>query len=246
MIKDKVVIVTGASSGIGFATALALSKAGAKVAIGARRIDRLEKLQNEILQNGGQVILQKLDVTQKSDCDSFVNAVIKKWGTIDILVNNAGLMPLSFIKKLKVDEWDRMIDVNIKGVLYCTASVLPNMLEKKSGHIVNISSVAGRIVFPAGSVYCATKHAVTAFSEGLRQELSPRSNIRVTIIEPGVVATDLTNTITDESLQGFVENSKKMDALKAEDIASAILFAVNAPNHMNVNEVLIRPTTQDR
>ncbi len=246
MIKDKVVIVTGASSGIGYATALALSKEGAKVAIGARRIDRLEKLQNEILQNGGQVILQKLDVTQKSDCDSFVDAVIKKWGTIDVLVNNAGLMPLSFIKKLKVDEWDRMIDVNIKGVLYCTASVLPKMLEKKSGHIVNISSVAGRIVFPAGSVYCATKHAVTAFSEGLRQELSPRSNIRVTIIEPGVVATDLTNTITDESLQGFVENSKKMDALKAEDIASAILFAVNAPNHMNVNEVLIRPTTQDR
>ncbi len=246
MIKDKVVIVTGASSGIGFATALALSKEGAKVAIGARRIDRLEKLQNEILQNGGQVILQKLDVTKKSDCDSFVDAVLKKWGTIDILVNNAGLMPLSFIKKLKIDEWDRMIDVNIKGVLYCTASVLPKMLEKKSGHIVNISSVAGRIVFPAGSVYCATKHAVTAFSEGLRQELSPRSNIRVTIIEPGVVATDLTNTITDESLQGFVENSKKMDALKAEDIASAILFAVNAPNHMNVNEVLIRPTTQDR
>jgi len=246
LIKDKVVIVTGASSGIGFATALALSKEGAKVAIGARRIDRLEKLQNEILQNGGQVILQKLDVTQKSDCDSFVDAVIKKWGTVDILINNAGLMPLSFIKKLKVDEWDRMIDVNIKGVLYCTASVLPKMLEKKSGHIVNISSVAGRIVFPAGSVYCATKHAVTAFSEGLRQELSPRSNIRVTIIEPGVVATDLTNTITDESLQGFVENSKKMDALKAEDIASAILFAVNAPNHMNVNEVLIRPTTQDR
>jgi len=246
LIKDKVVIVTGASSGIGFATALALSKEGAKVAIGARRIDRLEKLQNEILQNGGQVILQKLDVTQKSDCDSFVDAVIKKWGTVDILINNAGLMPLSFIKKLKVDEWDRMIDVNIKGVLYCTASVLPKMLEKKSGHIVNISSVAGRIVFPAGSVYCATKHAVTAFSEGLRQELSPRSNIRVTIIEPGVVATDLTNTITDESLQGFVENSKKMNALKAEDIASAILFAVNAPNHMNVNEVLIRPTTQDR
>jgi len=246
LIKDKIVIVTGASSGIGFATALALSKEGAKVAIGARRIDRLEKLQNEILQNGGQVILQKLDVTQKSDCDSFVDAVIKKWGTVDILINNAGLMPLSFIKKLKVDEWDRMIDVNIKGVLYCTASVLPKMLEKKSGHIVNISSVAGRIVFPAGSVYCATKHAVTAFSEGLRQELSPRSNIRVTIIEPGVVATDLTNTITDESLVGFVENSKKMDALKAEDIASAILFAVNAPNHMNVNEVLIRPTTQDR
>jgi NADP-dependent 3-hydroxy acid dehydrogenase YdfG len=155
-------------------------------------------------------------------------------------------MPLSFVKKLKVDEWDKMIDVNIKGVLYCTAAVLPYMLEKQSGHIINISSVAGRIVFPAGSVYCATKHAVTAFSEGLRQELSPRSNIRITTIEPGVVATELTNTITDDSLKGFVENTKKIEALKAEDIANAILFAVQAPSHVNVNEVLIRPTSQER
>jgi NADP-dependent 3-hydroxy acid dehydrogenase YdfG len=172
LIKDKVVIVTGASSGIGYATALALSKAGANVAIGARRTDRLSKLENEITKNGGKVFSQKLDVTKKSDCDSFVNAVIKKWGVVDILINNAGLMPLSFVKNLKVDEWDQMIDVNIKGVLYCTASVIPHMLEKKSGHIVNISSVAGRIVFPSGSVYCATKHAVTAFSEGLRQEFN--------------------------------------------------------------------------
>lgn len=246
MIKDKVVAITGASSGIGYATALAFSKGGAKVAIGARRTDRLEKLQNEITQNGGEVISQKVDVVKKSECYSFVESIIKKWGTVDILVNNAGLMPLSFIKKLKIDEWEKMVDVNIKGVLYCTAAVLPHMLEKKSGHIVNISSVAGRIVFPAGSVYCATKHAVTAFSEGLRQELSPRSNIRVTTIEPGVVATELTNTITDESLQGFIENTKKMEALKAEDIARAILFAVEAPNHVNVNEVLIRPTTQER
>ena len=162
------------------------------------------------------------------------------------MVNNAGLMPLSFVKNLKVDEWDQMIDVNIKGVLYCTAAVLPHMRETKSGHIINISSVAGRIVFPAGSVYCATKHAVTAFSEGLRQELSPRNNIRVTTIEPGVVATELTNTITDESLEKFVESSKKMEALKAEDIASAIIFAINAPNHVSVNEILVRPTTQDR
>ncbi len=246
MIKDKVAIVTGASSGIGYATALALSKAGAKVAIGARRTNRLEKLQNEITKNGGDVLSHKLDVTKKSECDSFVEATIKKWGSVDILVNNAGLMPLSFVKNLKVEEWDQMIDVNIKGVLYCTAAVIPHMIEKKSGHIVNISSVAGRIVFPSGSVYCATKHAVTAFSEGLRQELSVRSNIRVTCIEPGVVATELTDTITDESLQSFVENSKKMDSLKAEDIANAILFAVEAPNHVNVNEVLIRPTTQER
>ena len=246
MIKDKVAIITGASSGIGYATALALSKAGAKVAIGARRTDRLEELQNEITQNGGEVLSQKLDVTKKSDCDSFVETTIKKWGTVDILVNNAGLMPLSFVKNLKVEEWDQMIDVNIKGVLYCTAAVIPYMREKKSGHIVNISSVAGRIVFPSGSVYCATKHAVTAFSEGIRQELSVRSNIRVTCIEPGVVATELTNTITDESLQSFVETSKKMNSLKAEDIANAILFAVEAPNHVNVNEVLVRPTTQER
>lgn len=240
------VIVTGASSGIGYATALTLAKEGAKVAIGARRTDRLDKLQNEITQNGSQVLSQKLDVTKKSDCDSFVNATIKKWGRIDILVNNAGLMPLSFIKNIKVDEWERMIDVNIKGVLYCTAATIPHMISQKSGHIVNISSVAGRIVFPAGSVYCATKFAVTAFSEGLRQELSKKHNIRVTIIEPGVVETELTNTITDKTLEGFVKYAKEMQSLKAEDIANAIKFAVNSPSHMNVNEILIRPTEQER
>jgi NADP-dependent 3-hydroxy acid dehydrogenase YdfG len=246
MIENKVAIITGASSGIGFATALALSKAGAKVAIGARRTDMLSVLEKKIKENGGEVYSQKLDVTKKNECNSFVDNVIKKWGTVDILVNNAGLMPLSFFKKLKIDEWDQMIDVNIKGVLYCTGAVVTHMLEKKSGHIINISSVAGRIVFPAGSVYCATKHAITAFSEGLRQELSVRKNIRVTCIEPGVVATELTNTITDESLQGFVENAKKMESLQAEDIANAIVYAVESPNHVNVNEILIRPTTQDR
>lgn len=246
MIKDKVAIITGASSGIGFATALALSKAGAKVAIGARRTDRLLELENKIKESGRQVFSQKLDVTKKEDCDSFVEDVLSKWGSVDILVNNAGLMPLSFIKNLKTDEWDQMVDVNIKGVLYCTGAVISHMLEKKSGHIVNISSVAGRIVFPAGSVYCATKHAITAFSEGLREELSVRKNIRVTCIEPGVVSTELTNTITDESLQGFVENTKKMEALQADDIANAILYAVESPSHVNVNEILIRPTTQER
>ncbi|HET9009137.1 MAG TPA: SDR family oxidoreductase [Nitrosarchaeum sp.] len=246
MIKNKVAIITGASSGIGYATALALSKAGAKVAIGARRTDMLSELEKKIKEDGGEVYSQKLDVTKKNECTSFVNNVLKKWGTIDILVNNAGLMPLSFFKNLKIDEWDQMIDVNIKGVLYCTGAVVTHMLENKSGHIINISSVAGRIVFPAGSVYCATKHAITAFSEGLRQELSVRKNIRVTCIEPGVVATELTNTITDESLQGFVENAKKMESLQAEDIANAIVYAVESPNHVNVNEILIRPTTQDR
>jgi NADP-dependent 3-hydroxy acid dehydrogenase YdfG len=246
MIKGKVAIVTGASSGIGYATCLALSKAGARVAAGARRTDRLESLEKEIAKNGGEILIQKLDVTKKAECDSFVDAAAKKWGMVDILVNNAGLMPLSFFKSLKVDEWDRMIDVNIKGVLYCTAAAIPHMLAKKSGHIVNISSVAGRVIFPAGSVYCATKHAVTALSEGLRQEFSTRSNIRVTCIEPGVVATELTNMITDKSLEKFVEATKQMEALHAEDIANAILFAVESPSHMNVNEILVRPTTQER
>ncbi len=225
---------------------MALSKAGAKVAIGARRAGRLEDLADKIAENGGEVFRQKLDVAQRSECDDFARAVLDKWGSVDILVNNAGLMPLSFFKNLRVDEWDRMIDVNIKGVLYCTGAVITHMKEKKSGHIVNISSVAGRIVFPAGSVYCATKHAVAAFSEGLRQEFSVRHNIRVTSIEPGVVDTELTDTITDESLKGFVENAKKMEALRAEDIANAILYAVQAPPHVNVNEVLIRPTSQER
>ena len=245
MIKDKIAIVTGASSGIGHATAMALAKAGAKVAIGARRTDRLAELEERIGQ-ADRVLSQSLDVTKKDECESLVRAVIDRWGGVDILVNNAGLMPLSFVKNLKVDEWDRMIDVNIKGVLYCTAAALPHMLERKSGHIVNVSSVAGRIVFPAGSVYCATKHAITAFSEGLRAELSVRKNIRVTCIEPGVVATELTDTITDESLQGFVDNAKKMESLQAADIANAIAYAVDSPPHVNVNEILIRPTAQER
>ena len=246
MIKSKVAIVTGASSGIGYATAMALSKAGVKVAAGARRTDKLDSLNRDIEKNGGEVLIQRLDVTKRANCASFVDAVVKKWGTVDILVNNAGLMPLSFFKSFKIDEWDQMIDVNIKGVLYCTAAAIPHMLDKKSGHIVNISSVAGRVVFPAGSVYCATKHAVTALSEGLRQEFSQRANIRVTCIEPGVVMTELTSTITDKGLEKFVEATKQMEALHAEDIANAILFAVNSPAHMNVNEILVRPTSQER
>ncbi|HEY7733643.1 MAG TPA: SDR family oxidoreductase [Nitrososphaera sp.] len=246
MIKGKVAIVTGASSGIGYATSVALSRAGARVAAGARRTDKLQLLEKEITGNGGEILCQSLDVAKKAECDSFVDAVVKKWGTVDILVNNAGLMPLSFFKSLKVDEWDRMIDVNIKGVLYCTAAAVPHMINKKSGHIVNISSVAGRVVFPAGSVYCATKHAVAAFSEGLRQELSARANIRVTCIEPGVVATELTNTITEKSLEKYVESSKQMEALQAEDIANAIVYALDSPAHVNVNEILMRPTTQER
>lgn len=246
MIRNKVVIVTGASSGIGYATALELSKAGAKVAAGARRVEKLETLKNEVQKYGGEIIVKKLDVTKKEDCDSFINLVTKTWNHIDILINNAGIMPLSFFKNLKVSEWEQMIDVNLKGVLYCTAAVIPFMITKKSGHIVNISSVAGRIVFPAGSVYCATKHAVTAFSEGLRQELSQRYNIKVTCIEPGVVSTELPNTITDKSLESFVESVKEMESLKAEDIANAIIYSLDSPQYLNINEILLRPLSQEK
>ena len=246
MIRNKVVIVTGASSGIGYATAFELSKAGAKVAAGARRVEKLETLKNEVQKYGGEIIVKKLDVTKKEDCDSFINLVTKTWNHIDILINNAGIMPLSFFKNLKLSEWEQMIDVNLKGVLYCTAAVIPSMITKKSGHIVNISSVAGRIVFPAGSVYCATKHAVTAFSEGLRQELSQRYNIKVTCIEPGVVSTELPNTITDKSLESFVESVKEMESLKAEDIANAIIYSLDSPQYLNINEILLRPLSQEK
>ena len=246
MLKNKVAIITGASSGIGYATALTLSKAGIRVAVGARRTERLQELEKQIIKNNGEILVQKTDVTRKSDCDSLVNTIVEKWGKVDILINNAGLMPLSYFKNGKVEEWEQMIDVNIKGVLYCTSAVVPYMLEKKSGHIINISSVAGRIVFAGGSVYCATKHAIAALSEGLRKELSPTYNIRVTCIEPGAVETELLESITDESMTGFIQATKDMETLRSDDIANAILYAVQAPEHVNVNEILIRPTAQER
>jgi NADP-dependent 3-hydroxy acid dehydrogenase YdfG len=246
VLKNKVAIITGASSGIGYATSLTLSKAGIRVAVGARRTERLQELEKQIIKNNGEILVQKTDVTRKSDCDSLVNTIVEKWGKVDILINNAGLMPLSYFKNGNVEEWEQMIDVNIKGVLYCTSAVVPHMLEKKSGHIINISSVAGRIVFAGGSVYCATKHAIAALSEGLRKELSPTYNIRVTCIEPGAVETELLESITDESMTGFIQATKNMETLRSDDIANAILYAVQAPGHVNVNEILIRPTAQER
>jgi NADP-dependent 3-hydroxy acid dehydrogenase YdfG len=246
VLKNKVAIITGASSGIGYATALTLSKTGIRVAVGARRTERLLELEKQIIKNNGEILVQKTDVTRKSDCDSLVNTIVEKWGKVDILINNAGLMPLSYFKNGKVEEWEQMVDVNIKGVLYCTSAVVPSMLEKKSGHIINISSVAGRIVFAGGSVYCATKHAIAALSEGLRKELSPTYNIRVTCIEPGAVETELLESITDESMTGFIQATKNMETLRSDDIAKAILYAVQAPRHVNVNEILIRPTAQER
>ncbi|HEV2876288.1 MAG TPA: SDR family oxidoreductase [Nitrososphaeraceae archaeon] len=244
--KNKVAIITGASSGIGYATSLTLSKAGIRVAVGARRTEKLQELEKQIIKNNGEILIQKTDVTRKSDCDSLVDTVVEKWGKVDVLINNAGLMPLSYFKSGKVEEWEQMVDVNIKGVLYCTSAVVPYMIEKKSGQIINISSVAGRIVFAGGSVYCATKHAIAALSEGLRKELSPTYNIRVTCIEPGAVETELLESITDESMTGFIQATKNMETLRSDDIANAILYAVQAPRHVNINEILIRPTAQER
>lgn len=246
MLSGRVAVITGASSGIGAATARALAAAGAKVVMGARRDDRLQVIRDEISARNGAALALRCDVTARDDCEALVQAGVDRWGRVDVLINNAGIMPLSFVKNLLVDEWERMIDVNIKGVLYCTAAALPHLLGQGTGHIVNISSIAGKRVIPSGSVYCATKFAVNAFSDALRLELSARKNIRVTCIQPGIVATELADAITDPDLASFKKHIKGIEALQAEDIANAILYAVQAPAHVNVNEVVIRPTQQEQ
>ncbi|WP_018291818.1 SDR family oxidoreductase [Verrucomicrobium sp. 3C] len=245
-LSRKTAIVTGASSGIGQATALALAREGANVVATARRFDRVEDLSRRIAQEGGNSLPLRCDVREPTEVENVVDVARKRFGGVDILVANAGIMPLSLMRHLRVAEWMAMVDVNIKGVLSSIAAVLPAFLEQKSGHIVTLSSVAGRKVFPGSAVYCATKHAVRALSEGLRMELSPSDHIRVTIIEPGAVTTELLGTITDpEALQGIQQYFQEGQALRAEDIASAILYAVTQPPHVNVNEVLIRPTFQE-
>lgn len=242
--SDSVAIITGASSGIGEATARALASKGYAVALAARRVERLEALKGEIEAAGGKAIAVATDVAKRSDVEALAKATLDAYGRIDVLVNNAGLMPLSFMKNLHVDEWDRMIDVNIKGVLYGIAAVLPTMMAQQGGHIINVSSVAGRRLFPSGAVYCGTKFAVTAISEGLRAELAPSMGIRCTVIEPGVVRTELTSTITDEDVKPFSEAIQKMTALESEDIANAIVYAATQPQHVNVSEILVLPTQQ--
>ncbi len=245
-IKDKVIIITGASSGIGEATALKLSKEGAKVVLTARREEKLEELKKKIESNGGEALIVTGDVTKKSDYEEVVNKTLEKFKTIDALINNAGLMPLSYVEKLKTDEWEKMVDVNIKGVLNGVAAVLPTMIENKSGNIINISSSAAHNYFPGGAVYCATKSAVKMFSEGLRQELAPKYGINITSIEPGAVSTELTNTITDEDIKETFKEMQKMTFLEAEDIAEAIYYTLVQPARANINDVFIMPTQQQR
>ncbi len=244
-LRDKIAIITGASSGIGEATARRLAESGARVVLAARRVERLEALAADIEHREGVALVAPTDVTDERSVQRLARTALDAFGRIDILINNAGIMPLSPISKLKVEEWDRMIDVNIKGVLYCVAATLPTMLEQGSGHIINVSSVAGRRPFPSGTVYSATKFAVRAISQGLRLELSPIEGIRVTDIEPGVVATELTHHITDkETANRFQEMWAEKTPLESIDIAETILFVLSRPDHVNVNEILLRPTDQ--
>lgn len=242
-IQDKVVMITGASSGIGEAVAKELASKGAKLVLEARRKERLMKVQNEINRNRGQSIYQVTDVTSPVQMEVLAEAALREYERIDILINNAGIMPQSKLYKKRIDEWDRMIDVNIKDVLYGIAAVLPYMREQKSGHIISLSSLAGYGVWPASSVYSSTKVAVRTIMEGLRKE-EYKNNIRTTIISPGAVNTELTETITDTNLKAAFDNIYQ-GAIEANSIAHAIAFAIEQPDDVAISELIIRPTSSE-
>jgi NADP-dependent 3-hydroxy acid dehydrogenase YdfG len=244
-----VVLVTGASSGIGEATARALAAQGAKVALVARRVERLEKLAKDIAANGHTALAIEADVTDQSQAIAAVNRAAGDFGRLDIVVNNAGMMLLGPVNGAPTEEWDKMIDINLKGLLYVTHAALPHLLEaagdspRKVSDIVNISSVAGRVPAAGAAVYNLTKHGVGAVSEALRQEVS-RSGVRVTIIEPGFVKTELQGHNRDEVKETLEKRTSGVEPLQAHDIADAIEYAVTRPAHVSLNELLIRPTTQ--
>ncbi|MEU9482161.1 SDR family oxidoreductase [Streptomyces decoyicus] len=235
----KVVAITGASSGIGEATARRLAADGHRVLLGARRTDRLERLVEEITEEGGTAAFGKLDVTDAADMHAFVDAAVCEYGRVDVLVNNAGLMPLSPLEALKTDEWDRMIDVNVRGVLHGIAAALPVMRAQGGGHFVNIASVGAYEVSPTAAVYCATKFAVRAISEGLRQESA--GDIRVTLVSPGVTESELADSISDPAAREAMKTYRAV-ALPAAAIAEAIAYAVSQPSQVDVNEIVVRPT----
>jgi NADP-dependent 3-hydroxy acid dehydrogenase YdfG len=243
-INGKVVVITGASSGLGEATARHLSAEGATVVLGARRVDRIQSLADELTGRGGKALAVATDVTHRDEVQRLVDAAVQTYGRIDVMINNAGLMPQSLLEHLKVDEWDQMIDVNIKGVLYGIAAALPYMKEQKAGQIINVSSVAGHKVGPESSVYSATKFAVRALSEGLRQEVKPY-NIRTTVISPGAVATELWNTISDPAVVERVNELYGEIVIPADSFARAVAFAMSQPEDVDINEILFRPTRQE-
>jgi NADP-dependent 3-hydroxy acid dehydrogenase YdfG len=243
-IEGKVVVITGASSGLGEATARFLSAQGASVVLGARRIDRLRVLADELSRRGGKALAVPTDVIQCDQVKRLVDAAVQTYGRIDVMINNAGLMPQALLERLKIDEWNRMIDVNIKGVLYGIAAALPHMKQQKAGHFINVSSVAGHRVGPGFAVYAATKYAVRALSEGLRQEVKPY-NIRTTVISPGAVATELPNTVTDPQAAERIRKFYAEVAIPAESFARSVAFAMSQPEEVDVNEILFRPTRQE-
>ncbi|MBT2692071.1 SDR family oxidoreductase [Bacillus sp. ISL-55] len=241
-IKNKVVIITGASSGIGRATAVKLASEGAKIVLAARREERLQELSEEIQSLGGTAVYKVTDVTSLDEVKKLAGFTLDHFGQIDVLFNNAGIMPLSYMKNNRVEEWDQMIDVNIKGVLHGVSAVLPHMLEKNSGHIITTASVAGHGIFPSGTVYCATKFAARVIMEGLNKELT-KSNIRTTTISPGVVDTELADLIVDPEVKPIFENPD-LPSIRSEDIANAVHYALSQPASVAVNEIIIRPTNQ--
>ena len=238
-IQNKVIVITGASSGIGEATARLLAERGAKVMLGARRTERLAVIAEEINSAGGQAQFRALDVTDQQDVQRFVDFAVEHYGRVDVLVNNAGVMPLSRLDALKVDEWNRMIDVNIRGVLHGIAASLPLMQRQRAGQIINITSIGAYAVSPTAAVYCATKYAVRAISEGLRQEVG--GDIRVTVIAPGVTESELAESISDEGGREEMKSFRKI-AIPAEAIARAIAYAVEQPADVDVSELIVRPT----
>ena len=237
-VDEKVVLVTGASSGIGEAIATALGEAGATVVLGARRLERLEATVEEIEAAGGTARARKLDVTSREDMAAFVAEANDEFGSVDVLVNNAGVMPLSPLRALKTDEWDRMIDVNVRGVLHGIAAVLPIMEEQGHGHVINIASIGAHRVSPTAAVYSGTKFAVWAISDGLQQETD---TLRVTVVSPGVVTSELAGTITDEATRGVMAEYRRV-AIEPDAIARAVLYAMEQPEDVDVREIIVGPT----
>lgn len=244
-VADKVVVITGASSGLGESTAKLLARQGAKVVLGARRKDRIDSAVKEICASGGKALGFAADVSRRAEVEALVKGAVDGFGRVDVMVNNAGIMPISPIELLKVDEWDRQIDINIKGVLYGVAAVLPQMQKQKIGHIINMASVFGIKVFaPGGTVYCATKAAVRALTEGLRMELHSQ-NIRCTMISPGAINSELQNSTSDPTSAKFVKELYDKIGISAESVARAVLYAIEQPADVEIDEVVLRPTAQD-
>jgi NADP-dependent 3-hydroxy acid dehydrogenase YdfG len=243
-IKGKVIVITGASSGMGETAAKHLAKLGATVVLGARRVDRIEKLAKGIQDTGGKALAIATDVTKREQVKQLVDSAVEKFGRVDVFLNNAGIMPLSPIDRLNVDEWDKMVDVNIKGVLNGVAAVLPHMKNQKSGHIINTASVAGHKIFSGSAVYSATKFAVRALSEGLRMEVKSY-NIRTTIVSPGAVKTELLDHISEADVQQANKDYVGAIGINPDSFARVVAFAISQPEDVDINEIIFRPTSQE-